>query len=196
MRSANTWKSKSILALKDLVVIGLMVATIEVAKMTLAFLPNIELTSFLLILYTLTFGLKTLPAIPVFILIEGSVYGFSLWWLMYLYAWPLLVGLTLLMKKNTSVWFWSILSGLFGLFFGALCSIPYFFIGAFGAGGSIRAGLIQQATWWVAGIPWDLVHCAGNFTLMLVLYHPIRRILKRCYAFLYPPEAKTKEDHS
>ena len=171
------------IALKDIAVTGLMVATIEVAKMALSFLPNIELTSFLLILYTLTFGMKTVFTVPVFILIEGTVYGFNLWWIMYLYAWPLLVVLTHIFKKNTSVWFWSVFSGLFGLFFGALCAIPYFFIGW--AGGTVMSGVVHAATWWVAGIPWDIVHCIGNFTLMLVLYHPIRRVLQRCYQVLY-----------
>ena len=103
------------IALKDIAVTGLMVATIEVAKMALAFLPNIELTSFLLILYTLTFGMKVAYAVPVFILIEGTVYGVNLWWIMYLYAWPLLVLLTHIFKKNISVWFWSVFSGIFGL---------------------------------------------------------------------------------
>lgn len=169
--------------LKDIALTGLMVATIEIAKMALSFLPNVELTSFLLILYTLIFGPKTFFAVPVFILLEGAVYGVQLWWIMYLYAWPLLVLVTLLFRKQTSVFFWSILSGVFGLCFGALCSIPYFFIGWIG--GTLRSGLSMAFTWWVAGIPWDILHCIGNFTLMLVLYHPVKIVLKRCCRYFY-----------
>lgn len=179
----DSFNSHAKITLKDIAVTGLMVASIEVAKMALSFLPNIELTSFLLILYTLIFGRKTVFTVPVFILIEGTVYGFSLWWIMYLYAWPLLVLLTYVFKKNTSVWFWSVFSGLFGLMFGALCSIPYFFIGW--SGGTVMSGIVHAATWWVAGIPWDIVHCIGNFTLMLILYSPARRVLMRCYKMLY-----------
>ena len=180
----SNFNEQAKIALKDIAVTGLMVATIEAAKMALSFLPNIELTSFLLILYTLTFGRKTLYTVPVFILIEGAVYGFNLWWVMYLYAWPLLVLLTDTFKKNTSVWFWSVFSGIFGLMFGALCSIPYFFIGW--AGGTIISGIIHAATWWVAGIPFDIIHCIANFTIMLILYIPTRRVLSYCYRMLYP----------
>lgn len=179
----SNFNNRAKIALKDIAVIGLMAATIEVAKMALAFLPNIELTSFLLILYALTFGKRAIYTVPVFILIEGAVYGFNLWWIMYLYAWPLLVLLTRIFKKNTSVWFWSVFSGIFGLMFGALCSIPYFFIGW--AGGTIKSGIVHAVTWWVAGIPWDIVHCISNFIIMLILYHPIRRVLQRCYRALY-----------
>ena len=164
--------------IRDIALTGLMVATIEIAKMALSLIPNVELTSFLLILYTLVFGPKTLLAVPVFILIEGAVYGVQLWWIMYLYAWPLLVLMTLLFRKQTSVFFWSIFSAVFGLCFGALCSIPYFFIGW--VGGTLQSGFSMAFTWWVAGIPWDILHCVGNFTLMLVLFHPVKMVLKRC----------------
>ena len=154
-----------------------MVAVIEVCKAALSFLPNIELTTFWLILFTLFFGRKIVLVVPVFILIEGSIYGFNTWWIMYLYTWPLLVLLTWVFRKQKSVWFWSFLSGMFGLFFGLLCSIPYVVIGA--VDGGIRSGLYAGFTWWVAGIPWDIVHCIGNFVLMLVLYHPVRTLMER-----------------
>lgn len=170
-------------ALKDIAVAGLMIATIEAAKAAFGFLPNIELTSFLLIMYTLVFGVKTLYAVPGFILIEGAVYGIQLWWIMYLYTWPLLVVFTLLFRKRTSVWFWCFASGIFGLCFGALCAIPYFFTGW--AGGSLRGGIYAAFTWWVAGIPWDIIHCVGNFTVMLLLFVPVKAVLKRCYAYIY-----------
>lgn len=155
----------------------MMVAVIEVCKAALSFLPNIELTTFWLILFTLYFGRKILLVIPVFILIEGCIYGFGLWWVMYLYMWPLLVLLVWIFKKHGSVWFFSTLSGLFGLFFGFFCAIPYVVIGAWDGG--IKNGLYAGFTWWVAGIPWDIVHGVGNFVLMLVLYHPMRRVMER-----------------
>ncbi len=178
------------LTLKDIAVTGLMVAIIEVAKAVLSFLPNVELTSFLLILYTLTFGIKAVYTVPVFILLEGMVYGMNLWWIMYLYAWPLLVLMTLLLKKNQSVWFWSIFSAIFGLSFGVLCALPYFFIGW--VNGSFLNGVTAAITWWIAGIPWDIVHCIGNFILMLMLYHPVRTVLTRCRNILYPASHGTK----
>ena len=95
----------------DIAQIGLMVAVIEVSKAALAFLPNIELTSFWIIMFTLFFGWKIVAVVPVFILIEGSIYGMNLWGIMYLYAWPLLVLIAWLLRKNDSAFFWAIVSG-------------------------------------------------------------------------------------
>ena len=156
--------------------VGLMVAMIEALKLCMQALPNIELTSFLLILFTLHFGRLTAFAVPVFILIEGAVYGFGLWWVMYLYAWPLLVFAAHLCRRADSAFFWAAFSGVFGLLFGLLCAVPYFFIGL--AGGGFTQGLTQFFAWWVAGIPFDLIHCASNFILMLALYRPVSRLLR------------------
>ncbi|MCM1500583.1 MAG: hypothetical protein NC124_19145 [Clostridium sp.] len=168
---------KLTLTRKDIAFIGMMVAVIEVCKMALGFLPNIELTTFWLIIFTLYFGWKMIFVVPVFLLIEISVYGFQLWVIMYLYIWPLLVLLVWIFRRQTSLWFWSILSSLYGLFFGLLCSIPYVVIGA--AGNGILSGLHAGFTWWVAGIPWDLVHAIGNFVLMFVLFKPVRVVIAR-----------------
>jgi energy-coupling factor transport system substrate-specific component len=70
----------------------------------------------------------------------------------------------------------SILSGAFGLLFGFMCSVPYIFIGS--AGADLSAGIATAFAWWIAGIPWDLVHGAANFAIMLILYHPIMRVMK------------------
>lgn len=121
--------NKSIITAKDVAVIGVMTATIEAVKIFLSFLPNVELVTLLIILYTLFLGKKTFAAVFAFVGVECLVWGMGIWTLMYLYIWPLLVLLTLFLRKQKSVWVFSTLSGLFGLFFGALCSIPYFFIG-------------------------------------------------------------------
>ena len=164
-------------AARDVATAGMMIAVIEALKLAMQGLPNIEMTSFLLILFTLHFGRLTLLTVPALILIEGTLYGFGLWWVMYVYAWPLLTLVTHLCRKNDSAFFWAIISGAYGLLFGLLCSFPYFFIGA-SAGGAMM-GLRQMLAWWVAGIPFDLLHGAGNFALMLALYKPVSSLLRR-----------------
>lgn len=160
---------KTAVSTKDIALIGMMIATIEVAKVAMAALPNIELTSFLIILYTLYFGKRILFVIPAFILLECCMYGFGLWWIMYLYAWPLLALVTHIFRRQESAWFWSIVSGAFGLSFGALCAIPYLFI----------SGPKGAFAWWVAGIPFDVIHCISNFAICLVLFLPMRTAMKK-----------------
>lgn len=167
-------KKRPVLSAKNIALIGMMTATIEVAKCALAFLPNVELVSFLMIVYTLFFGKLIFFAIPVFILLEGTIYGFGLWWIMYLYVWPILALLTLLFRRQTSPFFWSLLSGLFGLCFGALCAIPYLFL----------SGIQGAFAWWIAGIPFDILHCISNFTVCLILFVPMRKLLEQLRRFL------------
>lgn len=171
------------LTIADITTIGVMVAVIEVCKMTLLSIPNVELTSFWIILFTLYFGWRMLFVIPVFILIEGSMFGFGIWWVMYLYAWPLLALLAWLGRKQDSAVYFSILSGAFGLFFGLLCSIPYFFIGL--TDGGVVNGITTALTWWVAGIPWDVVHGISNFVLMMILYRPVKMVMNKVPMQLY-----------
>lgn len=165
------------LRILDITLMGMMVAVMEVSKLALSFLPNIELVSFWVILFTLFFRWRILLAIPAFVLIEGLLYGINLWWISYLYAWPLLALAAWLFRRQKSVLFWSILSGTFGLLFGMLFAIPYVVIGA--AGNGLWSGLYAGFTWWVAGIPYDITHGIGNFVLMLVLYSPVRAAMKR-----------------
>ena len=162
---------------QDVATAGMMIAVIEALKLAMQGLPNIEMTSFLLILFTLHFGHLTLLTVPALILIEGMLYGFGLWWVMYLYAWPLLTLIAHFFRKNNSAFFWAVISGVYGLSFGFLCSFPYFFIGA--SAGGAAMGLRQMFAWWVAGIPYDLLHGAGNFALMLALYKPVSSLLRR-----------------
>ena len=105
-------------AAQDVATAALMAAAIEVCKLFMQSLPNIEMTSFLVILFTLRMGRPALYAIPVFVLIEGLVYGFGLWWIMYLYTWPLLAVLAWIFRKQDNVWFWSILAlGILTVYF-------------------------------------------------------------------------------
>ena len=162
-------KQSKRLSARDITIMALMVAIIEVSKVVLAQVPNVELTSFWVIMFTLYFGTRIFYVIPVFILIEGMMYGFNLWWIMYLYAWPMLALVVLLLRKLNTAWDWSFVSGMFGLLFGFLCAIPYIF----------TSGLAGAVAWWVAGIPWDLIHGIANFAIMLVLYKPMKLVMAK-----------------
>lgn len=156
-------------ALKDIILSGLLGALLLTVQVVLAPLPNVEMVSLLVALYALEFPRQTPGALAVFVLLEGLIYGFGLWWVMYLYVWPLLAVICRLFRKTDSVLFWAAVLGVFGLMFGALCAIPYAIAGGFAAG----------IAYWVSGVPFDLLHCGGNTALALVLFKPLRGGVRR-----------------
>lgn len=158
-------------SLRQLALFGVLGGLIFAAKVVLAPLPNIEPVSLLVMLCAVTFGKKALYPIAVYILLEFALYGFGLWSVSYLYVWFLLAGAAYLLREMEAPLGWALLSGAFGLLFGALCAPVCLFTG----------GPAFAASWWISGIPFDLLHCAGNFALALALFRPLRRVLGRLY---------------
>ncbi|MCI9116765.1 MAG: hypothetical protein HFE87_08950 [Acutalibacter sp.] len=148
---------------------AIMGVVLAASKEALAFLPNFELVTLLLILFTLCFGRYVIGALGVFLLLEGLLYGFGLWWAMYLYVWPLLAGLAWLFRWMDRAWQWALLAGGYGLCFGSLCALAYLPLG----------GASMALAWAIAGLPFDFIHAGANFLLALVLYRPLRTALDR-----------------
>lgn len=157
------------LTVRELVVLALIAAAMIVGQVAFASLPNVEIVSLIVILTTLRFGPKALFSIYVFVLLEGVVWGFGTWWFCYLYIWTVLWGVVTLFRACDSPFVFAFISALFGLFFGALCSFVYLFIGGPGA----------AISFFVAGVGFDLVHCVSNFIVALVLFVPLRALFKR-----------------
>lgn len=150
---------------KKLVMMATLGALLYVVQIALSFIPNVELVSFLILIYTLTFKELTLGAIGIFILLEGLHWGFGLWWWSYIYVWPLLYfivnGLKRWIKEDDSL-MWSVVLAFYGLFFGMLFAIAY-----------IPVSINYAFSYFVAGIMFDIIHAVGNFTVCMVLYKPI-----------------------
>ena len=154
---------------RELVTAAFMGALLYVQQVALAALPNIHLCAFLILMYALYFPRAAVFAVAVFVLLEGITYGFGLWWISYLYSWPLLLAVALLFRKNRSPVFWAAIAGGFGLLYGALCAIPYFFMG----------GPAAAISYWIYGIPFDLIHGISNVCIMLLLWKPMGKVFAR-----------------
>jgi len=112
---------------KDLIILALLGALMLVLQVMMSGIPNIEPVSFLLVIYTLVLGRRALVVVVVFNFLLGLVSGMGTWWFGYWIVWPMLVLVVLLFRKIIKENFlgWSIISGVFGMLFGALYSIPY-----------------------------------------------------------------------
>ena len=149
-------------------VLGALTFALQVA---MAPLPNIEPVSLLVMIFAAVFGWKCLYPVYVFVAMEILFYGIQLWNINYLYVWVILALGAWLLRKSQNPLSWALLSGVFGLLFGALCAPVYLFSGGIGF----------AVSWWVSGIPFDLMHCAGNFVMALLLFVPLRQLLNKLY---------------
>ncbi len=157
------------LSIYRLVLLSLLGALLFVSQVALSWLPNIEIVSILLITYTRVYGLKVLYPLYIFVMMEGLFYGFGQWFLNYLYVWLPLVLVAWAFRRMSSPLGWAIISAIFGLMFGALCSILYLFMG----------GPSMMVAYWVGGVWFDLLHCGGNLLAALILTAPLYKLLNR-----------------
>jgi len=156
-------------SVRDLALFSLLGAMMFAAKMAMAFLPNIEPVSLLVILLAVCFGWRGLYAVYLYVLLEFWMWGLGLWSFGYLYVWLILFCFARFLKRMESALGWATLSGCFGLLFGAFYTPLYWITGGWAAG----------ISWWISGIPMDLLHGITNFVIALVLFKPLRIWLNR-----------------
>ena len=155
----------------ETVLFGVLGALMFGLQVVMGPLPNIEPVSLLVILCAVVFGWKALYPVYAFVAMEVLYYGLGIWNVYYLYAWGILAVAAILLRKMENPLGWALVSGVFGLLFGALCGIADIFIGGFS----------YAATKWISGIPFDLMHCAGNFVIALLLMKPLRQLMTKLY---------------
>ena len=169
--------SKPKLDLRHLILFSMLGTIQYLSKWVLEGIPNVELISTLTMVYTLVYRKQALIPIFVCILLVG-IYpaGFGLWWYPYLYLWPLLWGVTMLLPRRlpvkVQVPVYAGVCALFGLAYGVLYA-PYQSLVFLG--GDLRKTLV----WIAAGFfPWDLIHAGGNLALGLLIV-PLAELLRR-----------------
>ena len=160
------------LNVREMVLFAILGAMTFAAKYVMSFLPNVEPSSLMVMLFAVVFGKKWVYPTYLYVAMEILFYGISLWTVTYLYVWAVLAVVSLLLKDMRSPFGWALVSGIFGLLFGILCGIVDVFIG----------GVSYAVTKWISGIPFDIAHCIGNFFIALVMFVPLRRLLEQQYS--------------
>lgn len=167
-------KKHAALTLFEVALFGILGGLTFAAKFALSFLPNIEPSSLMVMLFAVTFGWKGLFPTYVYVALEILIYGINTWNIPYLYIWLILFTAAWLMRKATHPIAWALLSGVFGLLFGVLSLPSHWAMSGFAGG----------IAWVLSGIPYDIAHCIGNFIIALVLFVPLRKLLGKLYGQL------------
>jgi len=154
---------------REIALFAMLGAVMFAGKMAMAVLPNIEPVSLLVMLYAATLGKRCIFPIAVYVGLELLIWGFGPWNINYLYVWFLLAGAAYVLRRMEGALGWAVLSASFGLGFGALCAPVHI----------VTGGWAYGLSWWVNGIPYDLLHCGGNFAMAYLLFKPLRRLLEQ-----------------
>lgn len=170
----STNQNRKWLSVKEIALFGMLGALVFASRQALAFLPNIHLCGMFTMLFAVVYRKKGLIPLFVFILLEGIFSGFSPWWIPYLYLWPLLWGVTMLLpkslaeKKFTIVY--PLVCGIHGLLYGTLYA-PFQAL-------LFHFNFQQTLAWIASGFVWDLVQAAGNFAAGFLIL-PLAKLLHK-----------------
>lgn len=162
------------ITVKEMVIFSFLGAIMFVSKQLLEFLPNIHMLGMLTMVYTLVYRKRAIIPIYVFVLLEGVIAGFSLWWIPYLYIWAVLWAVTLLLPNNmpdkVAVPVYAIVCALHGMSYGTLYA-PFQAV-------MMGFDLKKTIAWIVTGLPWDAIHAAGNLAFGTIIV-PLTKLLKK-----------------
>ncbi len=159
------------LTVRQITLFAMLAALTFAAKWVMAILPNIEPVTLMVLIFGAAFGWKAIFPVAVYVAAEFLFFGLGAWNFYYLYIWLIPMVLGILLRKQESPLGWAIAAGFFGLAFGFLCTPVNLAIGGWG----------YALSWWISGIPFDLLHGAGNFVMALVLFVPLRKLVEKLY---------------
>lgn len=157
-----------------MIVLAMFGALLFAGKIVFEALPNIHPVAMLIMVITVTYRVKALIPIYIFVLILGLYYGFPQWWIPHTYIWVVLWGMTMLIPQNIpkriAVVLYPVVCGLFGLMFGTLYAPAQALLYGYDLAFTIK--------WIIAGLPYDVSHAIGNFGMGFAVY-PLVSVVKK-----------------
>lgn len=157
---------------KEITLIAILTTILFVQEQLLSFIPNIQLTFLLIVIYSKVLGLsKTLIIIVLHVILDTLING-SFTPLIIV---PMLIGYSMapitlqVLFKNAKT---PLFLALFGIVFACLYSISFVII-------NVLILDIKLLTYIVADIPFTIILAMSNFLTILWLYEPLSKLLIR-----------------
>ena len=158
--------------IKDITLCAICTSILVVQEQILAFLPNIHLTLFLMVLFSKKLGLiRTIIIITCYTLIDGLIGGpFNIIYLIFILIGWLIIPILLctIFKKVQSPLYLALLGVMFAFTYSWINIIPNLIL--------TSASIISYL---IADYPFELLLAASSFLSILWLYTPIERVFKK-----------------
>ena len=174
--------------LKDLIVFATLGTIMFISHVVFFGIPNIGFIGLFIAAFTLTYRVRALIPIYVYVMLYGLFYGI-ITMVPYLFVWLPLWGMFMLIGRlelslKIKIPVYMVLCALHGLAFGTLYA-PFTVL-IFGLPFNLKTIL----AWIIAGIPYDIAHALGNLAAG-VLIVPLTELLKKLDTQLHASD-KTK----
>ena len=173
--SSHTQREKiKRISIFETAIFAMLAALMFASKQLMEVLPNIHLIGMFTATFTVVYRWKALIPIYIFVVLEGLISGFSLWWIPYLYIWTVLWAVFMVlpknMKKGAKAVVYPILCGLHGFLYGTL----------YAPAQALMFGLNFEGmlAWIVAGLPFDAIHGVSNLVCGLFIL-PLSRLMTK-----------------
>ena len=162
--------------LKELVLFASLGAIMFISHLAMMGIPNIGFIGLFIAAFTLTYRIKALIPLYIYIMLYGVFYGL-LTWIPYLFVWLPLWGMFMLIGKVDlpvviRIPLYMVLCALHGLAFGTLYA-PFSAL-LFG----IPLTFKTMLAWIIAGFPFDIAHAIGNLAAGTLIV-PLVALLKK-----------------
>ena len=155
--------------------VGIMAATVECSKLALSSLPNVEVVTLLIALYSYVFGWLGVMAALVFVAAEPLIWGFGPWFISYLIYWPR-VGAVFVFLGKIKVRNRLILTAAalcLTAFFGVLTSLVD--VGLFS--GYFDNFIYRFGIYYLRGLPFYFLQLGCNAVLFILIFPFLARKL-------------------
>lgn len=158
--------------IKDITLCAICTSILVVQEQILAFLPNIQLTLFLMVVFSKKLGLiRTIIIITCYTLIDGLIGGpFNIIYITFMLIGWLIIPILLctIFKKVESPLYLALLGVMFAFTYSWINIIPNLIL--------TSATIISYL---IADYPFELLLAASSFLSILWLYTPIERVFKK-----------------
>jgi hypothetical protein len=158
--------------IKDITLCAICTSILVVQEQILAFLPNIQLTLFLMVVFSRKLGLiRTIIIITCYTLIDGLIGGpFNIIYITFMLIGWLIIPILLctIFKKVQSPLYLALLGVMFAFTYSWINIIPNLIL--------TSATIISYL---IADYPFELLLAASSFLSILWLYTPIERVFKK-----------------
>ncbi len=172
-------KKRTALTARFVTQVAVMSGMLTALKFALSFIPNIEVVTLLIAVFSTVWGVGySLPAVVVFCLTEMAIYGIGNWLLLYFIYWPLLALVFHFSLKGKTSGKALVLATVFGVLFSFVFGVLSACTETLLVTSSVAKDNLATyfVSFYVKGLWFDLLHCVSVGVSMIVLYLPLVKV--------------------